>query len=166
MGAWPRPGDDGPRVQGPHKAAKGETEHADFLGAALAFATLAFAVGTGFGRERAFYPVITIVVATYYDLFAVMGGSMPALGAESIGTALFTLAAVVGLRWSLWVAAAALTLHGLFDFVHHLLIFNPGMPDWWPAFCGAYDVAAGACFAWLILSGRLAARPAPPTAAA
>jgi hypothetical protein len=130
-----------------------------FWGATLALATLAFAVATGFDRERAFYPVITIVVATYYDLFAVMGGSMPALGAESVGTAVFAMAAVVGLRWNLWVAAAALTFHGVFDFTHDLVIANPGVPGWWPAFCGAYDVVAGPCLAWLILSGRLPAKP-------
>ena len=128
-------------------------------GVTLALATLAFAVATGFDRERAFYPVITIVVATYYDLFAVMGGSMPALGAESIGTAVFAIAAVIGLRWNLWIAAAALTMHGVFDFGHDLVITNPGVPGWWPAFCGAYDVVAGPCLAWLILSGRLPAKP-------
>jgi hypothetical protein len=130
-----------------------------FWGVTLALATLAFAVATGFDRERAFYPVITIVVATYYDLFAVLAGSMPALGAESLGTVAFAAAAVIGLRRNLWVAAAALALHGVFDFGHDLVIANPGVPGWWPAFCGAYDVAAAFCLAWLILSGRQAATP-------
>jgi hypothetical protein len=130
-----------------------------FWGVALALATLAFAVATGFSRERAFYPVIAIVVATYYDLFAVMAGSMPALALESLGTAAFAAAAVIGLRKNLWVAAAALGLHGVFDFGHDLVIINPGVPGWWPAFCGAYDVAAALCLAWLILSGRQWARP-------
>jgi hypothetical protein len=36
----------------------------------------------GFDRERVFYPVLRTVIATYYVLFAVMGGSAPALTAE------------------------------------------------------------------------------------
>jgi hypothetical protein len=33
----------------------------------------AFATTTGFDRDRAFYPTVLIVVASYYALFAVMG---------------------------------------------------------------------------------------------
>jgi hypothetical protein len=37
------------------------------------------------------------------------------------------------------------------------VIDNPGVPPWWPAFCGAYDVAAAVYLAWLLRSGRLRA---------
>lgn len=43
--------------------------------------------------------------------------------------------------------------HGLFDFVHHLLIANPGMPPFWPGFCGSVDVALGAWMAVRLARG-------------
>ena len=43
------------------------------IGALLAFAVGLFANGLGLDRDRAFYPVVTIVIASYYALFAVMG---------------------------------------------------------------------------------------------
>ena len=42
------------------------------IGAALAIFVGLFATGVGLDRDRAFYPVVTIVIATYYVLFAVM----------------------------------------------------------------------------------------------
>ncbi len=45
------------------------------IGALLAFAVGLFATGLGLDRDRAFYPVVTIVIASYYALFAVMGDS-------------------------------------------------------------------------------------------
>ena len=33
--------------------------------------------------------------------------------------------------------------HGLFDFVHYMMIQDAGVPDWWPGFCGSLDVVLG-----------------------
>ena len=52
------------------------------IGTSLALAVGLFATGLGLDRDRAFYPVVTIVVASYYALFAVMGGSTHALVIE------------------------------------------------------------------------------------
>ena len=38
----------------------------------------------GFDRDRAFYPTVLIVIASYYVLFAVMGGSMQTVLLESV----------------------------------------------------------------------------------
>src|ERR1044071_4791446 len=113
-------------------------------GAVLALAVSSL-LGTmvGLDRDRAFYPTVTVVVASYYVLFAVMGGSTHALVVETAVAMVFVTAAMVGFRASMWLVAAALTSHGIFDWVHGLIITNPGMPPWWPAFCGAYDVVAG-----------------------
>ena len=54
-----------------------------------------------------------------------------------------------------WWVAAALPGHGGFDFVHGSVVHNPGMPTWWAAFCGGFDVAAGVVFAALLGSRRL-----------
>jgi len=74
----------------------------------------------------------------------------------AVGT-IFVVLAVAGFKRSLWLAALALAGHGLMDFVHGAVIDNPGVPPWWPAFCGAYDVAAAAYLAWLLRSGRIRA---------
>jgi hypothetical protein len=122
------------------------------IGTGLALAVAAGAGAAGLDRERAFYPTVLIVVASYYDLFAVLGGSPGALVVELAVTAVFVTAAVVGFRRNLWIVAAALALHGLFDLVHGGVVRNPGMPAWWPAFCSSYDLAAGAWLAWRMRS--------------
>ena len=124
------------------------------IGVLLALAVGVFATGVGLDRDRAFYPTVTIVIALLYALFAVMGESTDALARESLAGAVFIGLAVIGFKWSLWVAVAALAGHGAFDFIHAGLISNPGVPQWWPEFCGAYDVTAAAYLAWLLKTGR------------
>lgn len=128
-----------------------------FIGAFLAFAVGLFATVSGLDRDRAFYPTVTIVIASYYALFAIMGASTHALVLESIAAVVFLAVAVSGFRTSLWFVVAALAGHGIFDFVHGSIILNPGVPGWWPEFCLAYDVAAAAYLAWLLGSGRVRA---------
>ena len=124
------------------------------VGACLAFTVGVFATVVRLDRDRAFYPTVTIVIASLYSLFAVMGGSTRALVVESIVGVGFIALAVLGFRSSLWVVVAALGVHGAFDLVHGTVISNPGVPRWWPAFCLAYDVAAAVYLAWLIMSRR------------
>lgn len=115
----------------------------------------------GIDRERSPYPVIMIVIALLYSLFAVIAGSIDALRIELVIGIAFIAAAVAGFRWSLWLVAAALAAHGLMDLVHGDLVANPGVPSWWPAFCGAYDIAAAGYLAVLILvRDRAPNRPA------
>jgi hypothetical protein len=121
------------------------------IGIGLAAVVCAFAALSGFDRDRAFYSTVAIVVATYYILFAVMGGSTRALVQESVAAAAFAAMAVVGFKKNFWLVAAALAGHGLFDFIHHQFIHNPGVPAWWPGFCGAFDVLAGGWLAVLLM---------------
>jgi hypothetical protein len=124
------------------------------VGTLLALAVGLMATASGLDRDRAFYPTVTIVVASLYALFAVMGGSTHALLIESLVGAVFLAAALAGFRSSLWVVVVALGLHGALDSVHHGVVANPGVPVWWPAFCFSYDVTAAAYLAWLLKSGR------------
>lgn len=131
------------------------------IGIALGFFSFLLARLSGFDRDRAFYPTLLIVIASYYILFAVIGGSMQALLLESVVTTLFATVAIVGFRMNLWLVVAALAGHGLFDFVHGRLIANPGVPAWWPAFCLAYDLVVAAFFASLLRRGIVSRSPAP-----
>jgi hypothetical protein len=60
------------------------------------------------------------------------------------------LAAVIGFKFNLWIVAAGLVGHGVFDFFHGRIVVDPGVPAWWPAFCMSYDVCAGGCLAWIL----------------
>ena len=120
-----------------------------FIGIILALGIGGFARWSGFDRDRAFYATVVMVVASYYVLFAAMAGS-PALLAE-IGACLgFVVAAVIGFKKSPWLIAAALAGHGVFDLFHPHVIENSGVPAWWPGFCLAYDVTAGALLVLLV----------------
>ena len=124
------------------------------IGIVAAIAVGLFATVIGFDKERSFYPVVLIVIAALYLLFAVMGGSTHSLMAEAIAALMFMTLAGLGFRKSPWFVAAGLALHGVFDFFHHAVIANPGVPVWWPGWCLAYDVVAAAYLAVLILIRR------------
>ncbi len=50
----------------------------------LAVVVCTFAMLVKFDRDRVFYPTLATVIATYYILFAVIGGSMPVVALESL----------------------------------------------------------------------------------
>jgi len=127
------------------------------VGALLAIAVGLLATVSGLDRDRAFYPTVAMVVASYYCLFAVIGASPRALVLESLVAAVFLAAAVLGFRSSLWLVVMALGGHGVFDLAHGAVISNPGVPGWWPAFCLAYDATAAGYLAWLLMNGRIRA---------
>jgi hypothetical protein len=127
------------------------------IGAGLALAVSGAATLIGLDRDRAFYPTVMIVIASYYALFAVMGGSDLALGVETAVITVFLAASIVGFRYSLWFVVAALAAHGVFDAFHDRLIANPGIPMWWPQFCLTYDVVAAAYLACVLLRRGTAA---------
>jgi hypothetical protein len=96
------------------------------VGALLAFAAGLFARASGLDRDRAFYPTVAIVIASYYSLFAVMGASTRALVLESLVAGAFVAVAILGFRSSLWVVVIALGAHGVFDLAHGNVMSNPG----------------------------------------
>ena len=91
---------------------------------------------------------------------------LPALSVATgiVVAGIFLLLAVFGFKRSLWVVVVGSIGHGLFDFVHHFVIDNPGVPRWWPGFCLAFDVLFGVLLAWLLLRHpRLPDAKAPQT---
>ena len=120
------------------------------VGIVLSIGVALFARWVGFDRDRAFYPTVLIVIASYYVLFAAMIGSIQTVVLESAVMAVFVIAAVAGFKWSAWITVAALAGHGLQDAVHGHIVANTGVPAWWPAWCLAYDVGAAGALAWLL----------------
>ena len=115
-----------------------------------------FAIAIGLDRERALYPIVLIMAASYYVLFAVMAASGRTLIIEIAFASGFLLLAAIGYKRSLWLVAIALVGHGVFDIVHHLFIENPGVPHWWPGFCFVIDVIFGGLLGWSLWRRRLA----------
>ena len=120
------------------------------IGAVLSIAVAVAARAVGFDRDRAFYPTVLIVIASYYVLFAAMSGSLHTVLVESIVVTGFAIAAVAGFKSSAWIVVGALAAHGVFDALRGGILHNSGVPDWWPAFCLAYDLGAAAGLAWVI----------------
>ncbi|MFL5475447.1 MAG: hypothetical protein ACJ8A6_07095 [Gemmatimonadales bacterium] len=127
------------------------------VGALLAIGVGLLGTSTGLDRDRAFYPMATIVIAFLYALFAVMGGSSHALALEVLAGLGFLAAAVAGFKSSLWLVAGALVAHGIFDFVHGSVIANPGVPSWYPQFCLTFDLTLAAYLGWLLVTKRRSA---------
>jgi hypothetical protein len=94
------------------------------IGLILSAAVAGFATAIGLDRERAFSRALLV---------------------EIIVAAGFLVFAVLGFKRSLWFAVAAIVGHGVFDFVHHWFIENPGVPFWWPGFCLTFDVIGWRC---------------------
>jgi hypothetical protein len=125
------------------------------IGIILALAICISALLIGLSRDRAFYPTLLIVIASYYVLFAVMGGSDWALLAEALVMCVFAAIAVAGFNRSLWLVVAGLAAHGVFDAYHGRLHVTSSVPPWWPAFCLTFDVTAAVFLALLLKRRRL-----------
>jgi hypothetical protein len=120
------------------------------IGLALAIAVSIYALLIGLDADRAFYSTVLVIVASYYVLFAVMGGSTRALVDEVLIAALFLLVASLGFRRNMWLVVAGLAAHGVLDLFHGSFVANDGVPSWWPVFCMSYDLAASGLLAWTL----------------
>ena len=121
------------------------------IGLGLAVAVAAFARIVSLDRDRAFYATVLIVVGSYYVLFATMAGDVAAVRMEILFFLIFAATAVSGFRSSMWVVAAGLAAHGVFDFFRTGALPASGAPDWWPSFCGGFDVAAALALGALLV---------------
>jgi hypothetical protein len=133
---------------------------------ALAGLVLALVTGVGarlvgMDRDRALYPVVLVVIATYYGLFAAID-TRPGVVLTELALMLpFVAAALLGFKRSPWLVVAGLVCHGVQDLLHARIVVNTGVPGWWPVFCLVYDVALA-----LYLAALLAGSAASATSAA
>ena len=119
------------------------------IGIILGFATVILAKFTGFSRDRGFYPLLLIVIALYYVLFAFQYAVNTAILFE-VGIALiFSALAFIGHKRRLIIVAAGLALHGVYDLFHGAIPYATEAPNWWAMFCLGFDVvlAIGLFFA-------------------
>jgi hypothetical protein len=114
----------------------------------VSLAVAGFAIVVGLDRERALYPMVLIMAASYYVLFAVMAATSRTIITEIVLASGFLLLATIGYKRSLWLVAIALVGHGI----------NPGVPHWWPGFCAVIDVIFGGLLGWRLWRRRLATR--------
>ena len=124
------------------------------IGILLAAVVALLATAIGFACDHAFYPTVLTVIATYYGLFAVMGGSVRPLAIEAIPPAAFFGLAVIGYKRSGWLDAIGLFGHAIFDFTHKHVIENAVVPLWWPGFCLAFDFTLGTILSSDLLRSR------------
>jgi hypothetical protein len=134
------------------------------VGVILGLVVGGFATTSGFDRDRAFYPTALIVIASYYSLFAVMGASQySTFGIEIAVGLVFAAIALLSFKTSMWLAVAGIAGHTVFDFfVHNELVTNPGMPVWWPGFCGTIDIVIAGWLASRLLMAPKAERREMP----
>jgi hypothetical protein len=121
------------------------------VGVLLAVGIAALAKFTRFDEDRSFYSTVLIIIASYYVLFAVLGGVGHALVWELVIAIAFSTAAILGALHAPILVGAGIIAHGLFDLVHDILIENPGVPTWWPSFCASIDVLLGL---WVMIITR------------
>jgi hypothetical protein len=127
------------------------------VGLVLSLSVACLAAVVGFDRDRSFYPTLLIVIASYYVLFGVMGASGRTLAIEIAAASVFLGLAIIGFKTNSWLVAGAIAAHGAFDFVHHWIIDDPGVPRWWPGFCLTFDVVLAGWLASRVLRNREAA---------
>jgi Protein of unknown function (DUF3703) len=135
----------------------GEAVMEILVGVGLGVVTAVFTTLAGFERGRVLYPVMLVVIASYYELFAAMG-EPEAIGAEAALSAAFIALAVIGFQTNLWIVAAALLAHGVSDIFHGQIVANAGVPLWWPGFCGSIDATFAVWLAWRLSSGAIDAQ--------
>ena len=93
-----------------------------FIGAAVALVVSVYAAWINFDRDRAFYPTVLSVTASYYVLFSVFTGSARTMIGEISIMVVFLLAAALGFRRNLWLVVVAFTAHAILDAFHGSLV--------------------------------------------
>jgi hypothetical protein len=139
------------------------------VGVGLGALFLAFArAGGRRRRERRIIGVGLVIAALFYVGFALRGGAPGGwLAAELAGTAIFGVAAVVGVRWSAWVLALGWGTHVLWDLLLHRSGAGSAFtPDAYPWMCVGFDLLVAGYVAMAQVRGSGHTQDAPRVSAA
>lgn len=89
----------------------------------------------------------------YYWVFAVYAADYTALLNEIVAGVAFLAIAYVAYKFrsiaTLLLLSIGYVAHAAYDFYHDSFVSNPGVPTWWPEFCGSVDVLIGGYIAYL-----------------
>ena len=118
------------------------------IGILLGIFIVLFAKKTGFDKDRSFYPLVLIVIAFYYVLFAFQANNLNEILFETGIAFLFTFIAILGHHRSLKIVGIALILHGIYDLFQGNIVLSTNPPQWWPLFCLGIDVTLGIWLLW------------------
>lgn len=118
------------------------------IGISLAIAIVLSARLSRFEKDRSFYPVLLIVIAFYYVLFAFQSFHKNEILFEVFVAIIFSVLAIWGHHINLKIVGLALILHGFYDLMHHSIPVATNPPEWWPLFCFGVDVILGV---WLLI---------------
>lgn len=110
------------------------------IGIILGAATVVLAKVVGFSKDRSFYPLLLIVIALYYVLFAFQSFGTGEILFEAMVSLAFIALAFLGHKKSLLLVVAGLILHGFYDLLQTQIPYSTQTPDWWPLFCLGFDV--------------------------
>jgi len=118
-----------------------------------AFGALTIVVARIIRGERWVYSIGLLSLPSLYALFALRAGE-PALALKEMLYGIPFLAAGVvftfaSVRHSAVMVGALWIAHGVFDLTQDRFLPNPGVPTWYPVWCGAVDVVIGAYLIWL-----------------
>lgn len=108
---------------------------------------------TGMLAERSGLAVLLAAIAAFYPVFAAQNGDFAETALHIAIFAAFGALALTGFRRGAYIIAGGLIGHGVFDAGIYFL-GAPG-PTWWPAFCGAFDIAAGGVLIRLLQSRKV-----------
>jgi hypothetical protein len=116
------------------------------LGALPCLALVALSRRAGVRAELTIYALSLVAAALVYVGFAVGGDATRGwLSIELAGVALFSLAALLGVRASAWFLAAGWAAHAAWDALLHAHAgATPFVPDWYPAICAGFDLTLAA----------------------
>lgn len=91
-------------------------------------------------RELKLYSITLIITALIYVGFTLRGATTGWLVVELIGAVVFTVLALVGLKFSALLLAFAWAAHSAWDVVLHKLFDVAFVPDWYPLACLSFDL--------------------------
>ena len=104
------------------------------------------------------YPIFLATFPVYYWVFAVYVSDYTALLHEFMASTAFLAIAYVAYKFrsfaTLLLLAIGYVAHAAYDFYHDAFFINPGVPTWWPEFCGSVDVLIGGYVVYLAFSLR------------
>ncbi len=93
------------------------------------------------------YPLVLSTYPMFYFGFAIYASDQAALMQElKYAIPIFIICIVTAIKntkYSAFVLSLGYIGHGIYDAVHIHLFENPGMPIWWPEFCGTVDIIMG-----------------------